>query len=217
MQLLLLRHAQVDGHRGDVPITDHGREQARRAGDWISRSGFGDIATVLYGGTRRTRETAEEIIAGLGDEATLASPTDSFALRNPDLYLGGERVTMVSGADMFAAQVDWLSPDDVQQVPFFAEWLVHPERIGYWLRHTAPPGDDAVSVARRINCFARSLADVPQWRGRTVIAVTHSPVLRAVGLYLRGEDPGEPPYVGGYSFTVEGSELRINEIAPDTA
>ena len=64
--VLLLRHAHVEGHRGDVPITDEGHRQARRAGEWlVSANGF-QVGAVLYGGTRRTRETAEGILAGLG-------------------------------------------------------------------------------------------------------------------------------------------------------
>ena len=97
VRLLLLRHAHVDGHQGDVPITEQGHKQARRAGEWLIQQGF-DVGAVLYGGTRRTCETAEGIVAGLGEPGGSIRPTDSFALRNPDLYLGGERVSMVSSA-----------------------------------------------------------------------------------------------------------------------
>ena len=48
--------------------------------------------------------------------------------------------------------------------------------------------------------FARSLADgsVPD----AVVAVTHSPVLRAVAVGLGLDDPGEPPYLTGYEVTL---------------
>lgn len=215
VRLLLLRHAQVDGHRGDVPITDDGHKQARRAGEWIAAAGH-DVAAVLYGGTRRTRETAEGVAAGIGPEAGIVA-TDSFALRNPDLYLGGDRVSMVSTAEAFAEQTSGLSAEDVTDVGFFREWLQHPERVGFWVAHASPPGDDAASVARRISAFATSLSDVPGWRGRTVVAVTHSPVLRSVGLRLRGRDPGEPAYVSGYDFTVTAGSVHIDEVAPATS
>jgi broad specificity phosphatase PhoE len=56
-------------------------------------------------------------------------------------------------------------------------------------------------VAARIVAFARSLEN----RGTgadTVVAVTHSPVLRAVAVGLDLEDPGEPPYLTGYAVDV---------------
>ena len=215
--LLLLRHAHVDGHRGEVPITERGESQARLAGEWLAERGD-DVAAVLYGGTRRTRETATGLLTGLGQPTAGAiEPVDSFALRNPDLYLGGDRVTMVSTAEAFAEQTKAMSAADVTAVPFFSEWLTHPERVGFWVAHPAPPGDDAASVARRITSFARSLADAPRWRGRTVVAVTHSPVLRSVGLAVTGTDPGEPVHVHGYSFVIGAESTDIQLVAPTTS
>lgn len=217
--LLLLRHGHVEGHRGDVPVTDEGHQQARRAGAWIRSAGFG-VGAVLYGGTRRTRETAEGIIVGLGGfeegHPQRLEATDSFALRNPDLYLGGDRVTPVSTAETFAEQTRALTPDDVLRVRFFREWLEHTERVGFWVAHEDPPGDTAATVNRRILNFAESLADVPAWGGRTVVAVTHSPVLRAVGLQLNGVDPGEPGWVTGYRMLVRPGSVAIEEVAPAT-
>ena len=215
--LLLLRHAHVDGHRGDVPITDVGHDQARHAGRWIDTAGP-QVGAVLYGGTRRTRETAESIRAGLGaGGAHTPEPEDCFALRNPDLYLGGDRVSMVSTAEAFAEQTRHLTADDVNRVGFFREWLVHPERVGFWVGHQTPPGDTAASVSQRIWAFAASLADVPAWRGKTVVAVTHSPVLRALGLHVNGVDPGEPDLVTGYRLVVRAGAVDIEDVAPATS
>lgn len=215
--LLVLRHAHVDGHRGDVPITEQGHEQARRAGAWIGSAGF-EVDAVLYGGTRRTRETAEGILVGLGEGGPhMGEALDCFALRNPDLYLGGERVTAVSTAETFAEQTRNLTAADVLRVPFYREWLEHPERVGFWVAHESPPGDTAASVSRRILSFAESLADVPAWRGKTVVAVSHSPVLRAVGLQLNGVDPGEPALVTGYRMLVRPGSVDIEEVAPATS
>ena len=215
--VLLLRHAHVVGHRGDVPITDEGHEQARRAGAWIRSAGY-DVGAVLHGGTRRTRETAEGIVDGLrAGGSRVTGALDSFALRNPDLYVGGERVSMVSTAAAFAEQTTTLTADDVNRVPFFREWLAHPERVGFWVAHPSPPGDTAAAVARRILAFAESLADVPAWRGRTIVAVTHSPVLRALGLRRYGADPGEPPLVTGYQVSVRSGSVGIEDVAPATS
>jgi len=217
IRLILLRHGEVASHRGDVPITDSGWKQARRAGAWLAQQGL-DVVDVLYGGTRRTRETAEGVAAGLAGNGSVLSTSDSFALRNPDLYLGGQRVTMVSSAEAFAEQVPALEAKDVLAVPFFATWLTHPERVGFWVGNSHPPGDTAVSVARRIDAFARSLADVPAWRGRTVVGVTHSPVLRSIGLVTADTDPGEPPYVHGYELVVrQGASMDVTIISPATS
>lgn len=124
---------------------------------------------------------------------------------------------MVSSAEAFADQTSTLTADDVDRVEFFHEWLTHPERVGFWVAHKNPPGDDAASVERRIAAFAASLYDVPRWRGHTIVAITHSPVLRAVGLGLRGTDPGEPAYVTGYAFTATAEALHIDDVAPTTA
>lgn len=214
--LLLLRHGHVDGHRGDVPITEEGHRQAERAGEWIGAAGP-PVGAVLFGGTRRTRETAEGILTGLGERRPAAGALDCFALRNPDLYLGGDRVSMVSTAEAFAEQTRSLTGDDVLQVPFFREWLEHPERVGFWVAHPSPPGDDAASVSRRISAFAASLADVQAWRGKTVVAVTHSPVLRAVDLQRHGADRGEPALVTGYRLLVRPGSVDIEDVAPATS
>ena len=124
---------------------------------------------------------------------------------------------MVSSAEAFADQTSSLTAQDVTEVPFFREWLEHPERVGFWVAHPAPPGDDAETVGRRISSFAASLADVPVWSGRVVVAVTHSPVLRAVGLQHSGTDPGEPAYVSGYALTVTAGTVHIDDIAPATS
>ena len=83
-------------HRGDVPVTD-GAQPRRRSGKSLAAEVDGAL-TVLYGGTRRTRETAEALIRGIEDAARVTGPHDSFALRNPDMYLAGTRVNMVSSA-----------------------------------------------------------------------------------------------------------------------
>jgi broad specificity phosphatase PhoE len=132
----------------------------------------------------------------------VSSPRVAFALRNPDIYLGGERVDMVSTAEAFAAQVPGMTVDDVLRVRFFSAFLTAPDRIGYWLRSVHPPGDDASAVAARVSAFAASLGDLGPAAPDTIIAVTHSPVLRAVAVAFTGADPGEPPYLNGYLLEV---------------
>jgi broad specificity phosphatase PhoE len=201
-RLFLLRHGEVASHRGDIPITAAGRDQAVEAGRRLAAVTPGSVR-LLAGSTRRAQETAAGVRDGLGAAGSpVSGPDIAFALRNPDLYLAGARVEMVSSAEAFAAQVPWLEPADVLASPFFAGFLTAPDRIEFWLRSQRPPGDDAAGVATRIVAFARSLAD----RGTgadTVVAVTHSPVLRAVAVGLGLEDPGEPAYLTGYAVSVD--------------
>jgi len=86
-------------------------------------------------------------------------------------------------------------------VRFVADFLTAPDRVGWWLRHPDPPGDDARAVRERIADFARSLLDLGADRPELTVAVTHSPVLRACALADR-DDPGEPPWVGGVAIEV---------------
>jgi broad specificity phosphatase PhoE len=203
-RLLLLRHGEVTSHRGDHPLSAAGRAQAEDAGRRLAAQGLGRVR-LLSGSTQRTRETAGLVREGLlaaGHAAEVTGPEVAFALRNPDVYLAGVRVDMVSSPEAFAEQVPGLTVDDVLAVPFFAGWFDAPDRIEWWLRHPSPPGDDAGGVATRLAAFAGTLGNPGPAVPDTVVAVTHSPLLRAVSLTFTGTDPGEPPYLTGYSLQV---------------
>jgi broad specificity phosphatase PhoE len=201
-ELILLRHGAVASHRGDVPLTAAGREQAHEAGRRLAARYRGSIR-VLCAATRRAQETAQLLAAALASEdpsRLVVGPDVAFGLRNPDLYLGGARVDMVSSAAAFAEPAPRLSEDDVLSVPFFVGFLAASDRIGWWLEHDRPPGDDAAAVTTRIASFGHSLGDGATTAAPTVFGVTHSPVLRAVASQLLGSDPGEPPYLHGYAL-----------------
>jgi broad specificity phosphatase PhoE len=102
----------------------------------------------------------------------------------------------VSSEEAFAAQIPGFTAADVARVAFFREWLTAPDRVGWWVRHPGPPGDDAAAVAARIRTFAASLADRVDSAALTV-AITHSPVLRACALDVTGGDIGEPRWLAG--------------------
>ena len=80
-------------------------------------------------------------------------------------------------------------------MPFFQGFFAAPNRIGWWLRHPNPPGEDAATVAHRVMNFAASLVDRPH--AELTVAVPYSPVLRACALELLGEDLGEPAWIAG--------------------
>lgn len=201
-----VRHGKIASHQGDVPVTDEGLKQAeamgRRLADEVSSD---EDIFFLYAPTRRTRETAMAIRrgmeAGLDDvdvqKRHLFAPTEHWALRNPDLYVGGNRVEMVSSAQAMAEQTGAYGIDAQRLLtsPFLREFWEATDRIGYWVNHADPPGEDADAVARRVLTFATSLLDLPQARSRRYICVTHSPVMRAfLRRSLLGQDPGEPDY-----------------------
>ena len=204
-RLLLLRHGEVASHRGDVPVTDAGLEHAELSGKALGAALSGPI-TLLYGGTRRSRETTEALVRGIGDECRVDGPSDSFAMRNPDMYVAGTRVNMVSSPSALAEQVPGMTPEQVEDNPWWMQFFAAPDRIGWWLEQQDPPGENVEQLAARILTFARSIADPGPLRGRTVVAVTHSPLLRAVLLRGTGSDPGEPGYVTGADIRVSADQ-----------
>jgi broad specificity phosphatase PhoE len=213
-RLFLLRHGEVTSHRGDVPVTEEGLQTAVGVGRRLAGRAEGAIR-VISGETRRTRDTAAAVARG-AREAGVEVLEDgvAFALRNPDLYLGGVRVNMVSSEAAFAAQVPGLEEADIARVEFFREWLSVPDRVGWWVTHKNPPGDDAAAVAARIRTFAASLTDRQDTTAFTV-AVTHSPVLRAVAWDLTGADPGEPAWLAGLEAKISSDRNVRFRVLPD--
>ena len=214
VQLILLRHGDVASHRGDVPVTQTGIERAERVGRAIGALYNGEIS-VLFGGTRRTRETAEAIIRGIGDLGRVNGPTDAFALRNPDMYVEGTRVNMVSSPESLAEQVVGMTPTEVEDNVWWTSFFEATDRIGWWLSHDDPPGESGHDVARRIKYFARSFAAMGPLRSRIHVCVTHSPLLRSVLRAAGGADLGEPGFVTGALLRVSANgQLKTNPYDP---
>jgi broad specificity phosphatase PhoE len=208
-RLYLLRHGEVTSHRGDVPITADGERRAFEVGQVL---GLGEARPllVLTGETRRAMDTGSHLAKGVTEAgADVIGPRVAFALRNPDLYLAGTRVNMVSSADALAEQVEGMSVDEVLGHDFFPEFFDSPDRIGWWLTHESPPGENADAVAGRVRAFAVSLADPIPGDPDVVVAVTHSPLLRAAALDLLGRDIGEPPWVSGLLVDL-GSDGKLS-------
>jgi len=202
VRLYLLRHGEVTSYRGDMPITRAAVERATSVGRLLGSREPGRVR-VLTGETRRARETGLNVARGLGDSGTeVLGPDVVLALRNPDLYVNGVRVNMVSSAEALANQVEGLSAEEVGELDFFPEFFVSTDRVGWWLTHGSPPGEKADALASRIRSFAASLADRTSLFSDVVVAVTHSPLLRAVGLEQLGVDIGEPSWVSGLLLTV---------------
>src|SRR5437868_1459463 len=198
-----VRHGKVASHQGDVPVTDDGLKQAEAVGQQLCEEVSSDEETFfLYAPMRRTRETAVAIRRGMEaglveadvQRGQLFAPAEHQALRNPDLYVAGNRVEMVSSAQAMAEQTVayGLDAERLLKIPFLRGFWEASDRIGFWVNHPDPPGEDAGAVARRVLTFATSLLDLPRVRPRRYICVTHSPVMRAfIRRYLLGQDPGE--------------------------
>lgn len=204
IRLLLLRHGEVASHRGDVPVTEAGIMHAERTGKAIGARTDAAIS-VLFGGTRRTRETAEAIVRGIGDPGRVDGPTDAFALRNPDMYVAGTRVNMVSAPAFLAEQVAGMTVEQAEANSWWTGFFNAADRIGWWLGQDEPPGESRHDIARRIRRFARSFADPGPHDGRLLVCVTHSPLLRSVLSEETGQDPGEPAYVTGALIRVSST------------
>jgi broad specificity phosphatase PhoE len=214
MRLYLLRHGEVTSHRGDVPISASAERRSYEVGVGLA-SVAGEVR-VLTGETRRARDTAMHLARGLADRGvSVTGPDVAFALRNPDLYVSGTRVNMVSSADALAAQVEGLEPDEVSSLDFFPEFFASPERIGWWLGHESPPGEGVEAVAARMRSFVTSLDDPTSLRREVVIAVTHSPIVRVVGLDLLGHDIGEPAWHSGLLVTSVDGVASASSFEPE--
>ncbi len=218
MRVHWVRHGEISSHRGNVPLTESGLAESRERGRLLAGDlSPGEVVHFMHAPTLRTRQTVEEIrtsmaeTLGPGGDVDLLDVREQVAIRNPDLYVAGQRVEMVSSAETLAEQLSEppLDPATVSKHPFFSGFWAAPDRIGYWVEHPDPPGEDAVAVARRQMTFAMSLPEAREDRPVRYVLSTHSPVLRAILLAYLGEDPGEPGYL-------EPIDLILLEDGPST-
>jgi len=157
------RHGEVASHRGDVPVTEGGLRDAETAGERLGHVlDAGSQVEFLHAPTQRTLETLEALRRGisraLGDDSdtTLGAARVEPALRNPDLYVAGTRVEMVSSPESLAEQLpsDLLTDEQVEGNAFFTRFWAQHDRIRVWLEDTdpqasaAPTSHDASSPSR---------------------------------------------------------------------
>ncbi|KAA9008112.1 histidine phosphatase family protein [Histidinibacterium aquaticum] len=209
--LWLIRHAKVSSHQGDQPLSEDALGPVDATAKKI-KAAYEPGQTMSFHSTRtkRSQQTADALRDRVAPGEPDAGP--AWGLRNPDLYLFGSRVEMVSTAQAFADQVEPMAgwhadADSVLTQPFFEGFLAAPDRIEYWLAHEKPPGETAADVAGRVGHFARSL-NRPGGAGHHAVCVTHSPVMRAVLIgWLGLPDPGEPEWVEPIALTISGSAV----------
>lgn len=197
-----LRHGEIASHRGDIPLTERGTVQSWERGRSLAEDVVpGETIHFMHAPTLRTRQTVEGVRASmeeiLGGGVKLLEVGEQWAIRNPDIFIAGQRVEMVSSADALAEQLHAPPVDSktLSEHSFFKPFFPSSDRIGYWLEHPDPPGENPVAVARRQMAFASSLLDGWDRSAARYVLSTHSPVLRAILAYCLGEDSGEPGYL----------------------
>jgi broad specificity phosphatase PhoE len=205
LALWFYRHAEIPSHRGDLPATSGGLVHAESVGAALAPGcPAGARVEFLHAPTVRTVQTAEALRRGVGRGlpaecgVRLGAPRVEPAIRNPDLYLAGHRVEMVSAIEAVAAQLpdDALTREELDRNGFFSRFLTSPDRVGLWVAEADPPGERAEEVARRFFTWARSLLDTTRPYARRYVCVTHSGPMRALlRRYVLDRDPGEPEYV----------------------
>lgn len=157
-RLLLLRHGQSEWNaqgrwqgQADPPLTEHGADQARLAGNWLVGHGFTGVVTSPL---HRARHTAELIAEVLG-------------LPTPEI----ER-------DLVERDVgDW-SGLTVEQINERWPGLLDRWRHGK-LAERPPNGEYEVDFRRRVMGAIHRLVDRPD--DQVLLVVTHGGVIHAVG------------------------------------
>jgi broad specificity phosphatase PhoE len=199
------RHGAVASHRGDVALTERGARDAEAAGERLATVlEPGAALELLHAPTRRALETAEAFRRGIARALPtdagvgVGNPRSEQAIRNPDLYVAGIRVEMVTSIEALAAQLPpgLVTTDAVANNEFFVRFWAAQDPMRVWLDDDDPPGERRSDVARRFFAYARSLTDIVAEQPRHYVCVTHSGPMRAILCeYVTQEDPGEPEYV----------------------
>lgn len=213
MTVWLFRHGAVASHRGDVALTERGARDAEAAGErFVTGLEPGTALELLHAPTRRALETAEAIRRGITRALPIdagievGNPRSEQAIRNPDLYVAGIRVEMVTSIEALAEQLPTglLTTDAVANNEFFARFWAAQDPMRAWLDDDDPPGERRSDVARRYFAYARSLTEIVAAHPRHYVCVTHSGPMRAIlREYVAQEDLGEPEYVEAIQLRFE--------------
>jgi broad specificity phosphatase PhoE len=173
-------------------LTDTGRDQARALGERLADE-FGAFDIVFHSGYRRTRDTAEFVLAATPASAPAPTVREHIFLRERDAGYTFNMTTAEADTAFPWLQEYWRTVG-----PFFAR----------------PPGGESLAdVAGRVQLFfescERELAD------RRVLLVTHAGTMRMIRFLLEGWTHDEAPErwrrepVGNASFVAyERGRLR---------
>src|SRR5919206_621693 len=127
-----LRHGKIASHRGNVPLTEEGLAQAREKGRALAEDvSPGEVVHFMHAPTLRTQQTVEEVRASmeeaLGSDSgvELLEVSEQWAIRNPDLFVAGQRVEMVSSVEALTEQLSAppVDPETIANHLFFSAFL----------------------------------------------------------------------------------------------
>jgi len=92
MELYVARHARAadEGRGGERPLTDEGRDDARRIGRALAAAGV-ELKSVWHSGKLRARETADLLAGAVGAGADLDERADLQPLSDPSTVLDAVR------------------------------------------------------------------------------------------------------------------------------
>jgi broad specificity phosphatase PhoE len=161
MDLYLVRHGESniprDAVQSDFPLSELGREQARRLGERFRGLTLDHLLTTPY---KRTQETA----------AAIAAATDTSVLEEPGLgaVIPGELATTPFS----------------QRKQRWPEYYVNPSPL---LDYSPFGGEDPKAFAERITeAFVERIWDRHAEQKTTVVVVCHGETINAVLLHLLG-------------------------------
>ena len=150
----------------DVPLTDKGREQARKMGQRLKGKGITEVYT---SGLARSMETAEIIAKIIGAEVI-----EEYGLRGWRLPWSGESVNSELPADQKAHTLSRKVKDEI-------DWYEdHPDQ-------TPPGGDSYNRTSLRICDAVDQLTTRAEMLGKPIAAITHSRVLNSLPKLCRGK------------------------------
>jgi probable phosphoglycerate mutase len=158
-RLVLVRHGEpvvavtgvVGGPKGDVGLTDRGRDQVRAIAERLASSGeLGEVAALYASSLPRAIETAELLAPGVG----VASVTVRHDLREHD-----------------PGEMDGLTWSEAISTFAIPNFDTHPDV------DVAPGGESLVGFHTRARAALRELADLHH--GQTVVVACHGGIVSA--------------------------------------
>jgi hypothetical protein len=141
------RHGAVASHRGDVALTERGARDAEAAGERLDTVLEPAAALeLLHAPTRCALQTAQALRRGIARAlptdagVEVGNPRSEQAIRNPDLYVGGIRVEMVTSIEALTAQLPpgLATTDAVANNEFFVRFWAAQDPMRVWLDDDDP-------------------------------------------------------------------------------
>jgi len=205
VHLYLVRHGQSHVNLGDItvshrdePLTDLGREQAARAGEWIREN---IRATDFYASSvARTAQTAQIIGSVVGQQPTLTDGLREIGTCRPD----GTPIPSTE-FETFTPEL-WGTLDPYTPVTATGEsWMQFRSRIGAFL-------EDLVPAARR-----NRMGSPPEEPSdpRRILLVAHAGVIEAVFEYIFEKGPWSVVAVETHHTGITHIEHRPQPNRPD--